>query len=92
MLAAVLVIRFLRTGGPAMLRMMDAPPDDAAHDVHSDGGGAATPRRYTCPMLWGAKTSIRPPASHDESGNAPLAPHSAPVAPIASASAVARNR
>ena len=30
-LAAVLVFRFLRTGGPAMLRMMSGP---AAHDDH----------------------------------------------------------
>jgi hypothetical protein len=25
-LAAVLLVRFLRTGGPAMLKMMDGPP------------------------------------------------------------------
>ena len=52
--AAILVIRFLRTGGPAMLRMMDAPMEhaaasndpDAAHAAH-EGSGSAT---YTCPM------------------------------------------
>jgi len=41
-LAAALVVRFLRTGGPAMLRMMNAPPgeshggdgDDAEHHHH----------------------------------------------------------
>ena len=31
LLAAVLAWRFLRTGGPEMLRMMEAPPDQAAH-------------------------------------------------------------
>jgi uncharacterized membrane protein YraQ (UPF0718 family) len=30
-LAALLVIRFLRTGGPAMLRAMNAPPSHGAH-------------------------------------------------------------
>ena len=38
--AAVLIVRFLRTGGPAMLRMMDAPSEPTP-----DG-----PRRYVCPM------------------------------------------
>ncbi len=40
-LAAVLVVRFLRTGGPDMLRMMNAPPgeshgagDHADHNHH----------------------------------------------------------
>jgi uncharacterized protein len=33
MLAAVLVLRFLRTGGPAMLRMMNTPEEEMAqHD------------------------------------------------------------
>lgn len=37
LLAAVLVARFLRTGGPAMLRMMGKPMDDmSAHDHHPD--------------------------------------------------------
>ncbi len=31
-IALVLVIRFLRTGGPAMLRMMSTPMDDMDHD------------------------------------------------------------
>src|SRR3546814_14733777 len=40
-LSAVLVARFLRTGGPQMLRMMNAPaaghPDAHAHDAdHAD--------------------------------------------------------
>jgi uncharacterized membrane protein YraQ (UPF0718 family) len=51
---AVLVVRFLRTGGPAMLRMMDAPMEhegashdhDAAHG-HYEGSGSVA---YTCPM------------------------------------------
>jgi hypothetical protein len=30
--AAVLVLRFLRTGGPAMLRMMGGPPAQASSD------------------------------------------------------------
>lgn len=35
LLAAVLVVRFVRTGGMAMLRMMGGGPDDAAHhDQH----------------------------------------------------------
>ena len=40
-LAAVLVVRFLRTGGLGMLRMMDAPMERAA----ATGGGP-----YSCPM------------------------------------------
>jgi uncharacterized protein len=39
-LAAVLVVRFLRTGGPAMLKMMGNPPPEA---------GAAD-EEHTCPM------------------------------------------
>jgi hypothetical protein len=35
--AIVLVVRFLRTGGPAMLAMMDRPPDPAAPEC---GGGS----------------------------------------------------
>ncbi len=38
-LAAVLVVRFLRTGGPAMLRMMSAPAGDM--DAHDHGDHAA---------------------------------------------------
>jgi hypothetical protein len=41
-IAAVLVVRFLRTGGPAMLRAMSAPPTATA--------AAAGPAVYTCPM------------------------------------------
>ncbi len=38
-LAAVLVIRFIRTGGTEMLAMMNGGPDDMAdHDGHHDGG------------------------------------------------------
>jgi uncharacterized membrane protein YraQ (UPF0718 family) len=40
-LAAVLVWRFLRTGGPAMLRMMSVPEGPMAHD-HAGHGGQAT--------------------------------------------------
>ena len=61
-LAAVLVVRFLRTGGPAMLRMMSAPAGDmdahdhAAMDHGADAGhaghaasahDAAAPATYT---------------------------------------------
>ncbi len=37
LLVAVLLIRFLRTGGPQMLRMMDVPEaaDDAGSHVHA---------------------------------------------------------
>jgi len=47
-LAAVLVVRFLRTGGPAMLRMMSAPAGDMdVHDHaamdHGAHAGHATP-------------------------------------------------
>jgi hypothetical protein len=48
-IAAILVARFLRTGGPAMLRMMNmAPMDEHDHgeDDHHDAGDAV----YTCPM------------------------------------------
>jgi uncharacterized membrane protein YraQ (UPF0718 family) len=38
-LAALLVYRFLRTGGPAMLKMMSQPPAEHHHD-HSRGIGA----------------------------------------------------
>src|SRR5206468_3652100 len=41
-LAAVLVVRFLRTGGPAMLRTMSVP-SRASH-------AAGEPTVYTCPM------------------------------------------
>jgi hypothetical protein len=45
-LAAVLVVRFLRTGGPAMLRTMGgAPPEPMDH-----GKMDAQPGGFTCPM------------------------------------------
>jgi uncharacterized membrane protein YraQ (UPF0718 family) len=40
LLAAVLVIRFLRTGGPAMLKMMESPQHDMQHEMHHDHGMA----------------------------------------------------
>ncbi|HET7927980.1 MAG TPA: permease [Actinomycetota bacterium] len=48
-LSAVLVIRFLRTGGPAMLRMMNAP---AARPIAEEVGKVTEQRdgEYTCPM------------------------------------------
>jgi uncharacterized membrane protein YraQ (UPF0718 family) len=56
-LSAVLVVRFLRTGGPQMLRMMNAPavghPDahasDADHAKHASGSSAVD-AGYSCPM------------------------------------------
>src|SRR5215216_2311846 len=56
-LSAVLVVRFLRTGGPQMLRMMNAPatgrPD--AHADHADHAerpsrATASDEGYSCPM------------------------------------------
>ena len=44
LLAAVLVVRFLRTGGPAMMRMMNGGPDDMTghdHAGHPDPGPRA---------------------------------------------------
>jgi len=35
MVAAVLVLRFLRTGGPAMLRMMNTPEEEMAQHDHA---------------------------------------------------------
>jgi hypothetical protein len=43
-LTAILVARFIRTGGPAMLRMMNMAPH--GEDDHEHGGVAT----YTCPM------------------------------------------
>jgi uncharacterized membrane protein YraQ (UPF0718 family) len=54
--ASVLAVRFLRTGGPAMLRMMDRVPDPresesaAATDRHSTEGREPMDAVYTCPM------------------------------------------
>jgi hypothetical protein len=36
--AAVLVVRFLRTGGPAMLRMMNTPEEELAQHDHVMAG------------------------------------------------------
>jgi hypothetical protein len=35
LLAAVLIVRFARTGGIPMLRMMGGAPGDGAHDEHA---------------------------------------------------------
>ncbi len=53
-LSAVLVVRFLRSGGPGMLRMMSAPPEEIAsgaaeHPQSSAHVEARTPE-YVCPM------------------------------------------
>ena len=34
-IAAILVVRFLRTGGPAMLRMMEMPRDHGGHEIQT---------------------------------------------------------
>jgi uncharacterized membrane protein YraQ (UPF0718 family) len=55
-LTAALLVRFLRTGGPAMLRMMDeAPAEPAAHEQARPDERTAVPERetggaYGCPM------------------------------------------
>ncbi len=50
-IAALLVARFLRTGGPAMLRMMDmAPADGGEHDHRQDDHDHGGHAMYTCPM------------------------------------------
>ena len=56
LLAAALVVRFLKTGGPAMLRMMDGTP--SAHEAHEPASDAAEisagrrddPGGFSCPM------------------------------------------
>jgi hypothetical protein len=55
-IATVLVVRFLRTGGPAMLRAMSAPPHATA--------SAAVPAVYTCPM--------HPEIERHEAGTCPI--------------------
>src|SRR5207248_8038321 len=46
-LAAILVVRFLRTNGIAMLRMMNEPTDEhGMHEDHEMDAGTT----YTCPM------------------------------------------
>jgi hypothetical protein len=50
-LSAVLVARFLRTGGPRMLRMMNAP--GGGHEDHSPADhdrGRSDAQGYACPM------------------------------------------
>lgn len=50
-LSAVLVARFLRTGGPRMLRMMNAP--GGGHEDHPPAdhdGGRSHAQGYACPM------------------------------------------
>jgi uncharacterized protein len=52
LLAALLVVRFMKTGGPAMLRMMGGPPPDPARHAESDEVRPATDAEhaYGCPM------------------------------------------
>jgi len=56
-LTAVLVVRFLKSGGPAMLRMMARPPEEegAAHHAEGHGShnslhGGVEHGQYVCPM------------------------------------------
>src|SRR6185503_7855360 len=49
---AILIARFLRTGGPAMLRMMNMAPadrDEHDHDHGRDEHDHAGDAEYTCP-------------------------------------------
>jgi len=65
--AAILVVRFLRTGGPAMLRMMGKPEGDmAGHDHaamdHGAHAGHATPAHdATTPATYTAERATRAP-------------------------------
>jgi uncharacterized membrane protein YraQ (UPF0718 family) len=66
--SVVLVVRFLRTGGPAMLRTMNEAPDRRSHtDGHgrSQSSHASSPDvgSYTCPM--------HPEISRDAPGRCP---------------------
>jgi uncharacterized membrane protein YraQ (UPF0718 family) len=54
-LSAVLVVRFLRTGGPAMLRRMSGPPAEPMKHDSAEGPNASAHvhpkvREYVCPM------------------------------------------
>jgi uncharacterized membrane protein YraQ (UPF0718 family) len=54
-LTAVLVVRFLRTGGPAMLRTMSRPPEEFTADVgapahHHPDDSEDDDATYACPM------------------------------------------
>jgi hypothetical protein len=57
-LSALLVARFLRTGGPAMLRMMDMAPEDPVSREHAEASASSSgpcegphaEETYTCPM------------------------------------------
>jgi uncharacterized protein len=54
LLSAVLLVRFLRTGGPAMLRMMSRPPDattspTSARDRHASEVREPNEGTYACP-------------------------------------------
>ncbi len=67
LLAAALVVRFLRTGGPAMLRMMDVasegPPEhdpaEMAHAEHGAAGHGPVEALYVCPMHPEVRSSSR---------------------------------
>ncbi|HJY31426.1 MAG TPA: heavy metal-binding domain-containing protein, partial [Actinomycetota bacterium] len=48
-LSAVLVARFLRTGGPRMLRMMNAPGHEDHPSADQDGGRSHA-QGHACPM------------------------------------------
>jgi hypothetical protein len=52
LLAAVLVVRFMRTGGPEMLRMMGGPPKEPVRDIDSAHIPPETDEEpaYACPM------------------------------------------
>jgi hypothetical protein len=64
-LSAILVARFLRTGGPAMLRMMNMVPEHGGEHEHAgpspsiqgSGEGTRADGTYTCPMHPEARSS-----------------------------------
>ena len=67
-LAAALVVRFLRTGGPAMLRMMGAPAGHTAGGEDHDGGamgGMHQEHHGEGPEIRAAATGHAAPGGHE---------------------------
>ena len=69
LLAAVLVVRFLRTGGPAMMKMMNGGPDDMAghdHGGHDHSGHDMAAHDHSAHQASGLDEHAQdqPPAEH----------------------------
>ena len=69
LLAAVLVVRFLRTGGPAMMKMMNGGPDDMAghdHGGHDHSGHDMAAHDHSAHQASGSDEHAhdQPPAEH----------------------------